>query len=562
MTAVITTINDNEIVSLLETLKTNVSTIASPTASFATVITASNSDAKYKLKADYKCTGTNDQLVIQKAIDDITSSWKVIIICPGDYSVSGKISLPSKTILYLYSSKFTLANGSNSCIFQNLHGRGTYATTLEDRAIEEYDIYIYGIGNPILNGNGNNQTISSYGLISLAGIDRFAIKNVTVQNGKWNGVECLNALHGVIEDIRGSDNLNCTLAIEAGAEACSQISVRNIHCENDGNAALWMSGCSKISVFNFYSVGATQYGIMVKNLDPNVGAANPTGINSINFENVYITLSNPGSIGIAIQDDNTVNDINNINIHNLKIASTVAAEGLRVYATKGVYFQNISVSGNIDISTGNRCVYINASNAPQKISNFLISGGRYTTLLTGNPPIHILGAVNGIIENVEVYSTVSEGIRIGDSGAEDTVTNVHIINPYVHDTGTFGIAVYTASNVHILNPRMSNTYGKVMTFRSGCSNCSCEGGSLSSTQTTVVENVTGNTDIFINCNGLKRTQLSDAGTRTIFNGVGLNAGNPTSTGDWFNYGYEGVLIKDTIGGGIYQYINGVWEQLA
>lgn len=56
--------------------------------------------------------------------------------------------------------------------------------------------------------------------------------------------------------------------------------------------------------------------------------------------------------------------------------------------------------------------------------------------------------------------------------------------------------------------------------------------------------------------------MNNSGTRTTINDLGLNAGDPSSTGDWNGNGYEGVVVKDTTNGPTYKYVNGSWEQIA
>ena len=59
-----------------------------------------------------------------------------------------------------------------------------------------------------------------------------------------------------------------------------------------------------------------------------------------------------------------------------------------------------------------------------------------------------------------------------------------------------------------------------------------------------------------------RGNLSDDGARTLVNGVGQNAGDPASTGDWNGNGYEGVIVRDTTNSNTYIYNAGSWSQIA
>jgi len=52
------------------------------------------------------------------------------------------------------------------------------------------------------------------------------------------------------------------------------------------------------------------------------------------------------------------------------------------------------------------------------------------------------------------------------------------------------------------------------------------------------------------------------GTRNLIDGVGLNAGDPSATGDWNGYGREGIVVYDTSVARPYtkyQYVDGAWQ---
>jgi len=536
---------------LLTTVKdSNLSATHKITRSATLVIAASDSSAKGKAQADYVCDGTADNVEIQAALDSLPTVGGSVVFLEGNYQISAKVSIPSKTVIYFINATFTLANGVNACMFSNVHGRGTCATLLLDRAIEDNDIYIYGVGCVTLDGNRANQTTNALALISLIGVDRFAVENITCNNSWYNGVECVPCIHGTIKNIRGYNNYNCTVAIEAGEVPCDDIIIDNIYCDTPGNASIWMSGVDNIYLSNIYSKNAV-LGIMIKNLDPNVGAANPAGINNVRMKNIRIDGAT--GTGIRLATDSAVNGLKDISIDNFVMKSTANARGIYTIIDDDVDVTNVSIH-NIDIETGYECVIFGGPYS-SKISNWVLDKARLKSTASSRHVISVSGTKNGHIRDACVYGGLSDGIRI-DSNA----SNIFIDNPIVSGIGTFGIAVASSSNVHIKNPITSNTYGRVIDFRTGCANCSTAGGSLTSTQTAVVENVTGNTDVTISCRGLNRTQLTDAGTRTVFNGVGVNAGDPNSAGAWAGYGYEGLIVIDTTASPdvLYMYSAGQW----
>lgn len=59
--------------------------------------------------------------------------------------------------------------------------------------------------------------------------------------------------------------------------------------------------------------------------------------------------------------------------------------------------------------------------------------------------------------------------------------------------------------------------------------------------------------------------ITDNGTRTLINGVGVNAGSPASGGDWNGNGRQGVVVEDENNAGdayIFLPVAGAWSQIA
>ena len=65
-----------------------------------TTITISSSTSKHMLTADYYCSGTNDQAVINNAISSLPSTGGKIVLLEGTYNISGQINVnkPNVTI--------------------------------------------------------------------------------------------------------------------------------------------------------------------------------------------------------------------------------------------------------------------------------------------------------------------------------------------------------------------------------------------------------------------------------------------------------------------------------
>ncbi|QFF97451.1 hypothetical protein PB01_00715 [Psychrobacillus glaciei] len=118
------------------------------------VIAASNSSESSKKGSDYTCTGINDEITIQAAVDSLSSTGGKIIILEGDYykgDATG-ISLPSNIdIEIIAGAKFKLVNGINAdaCFFTN-----------NDKVNGNTNINLFGGGG--FDCNFRNQTDTTY----------------------------------------------------------------------------------------------------------------------------------------------------------------------------------------------------------------------------------------------------------------------------------------------------------------------------------------------------------------------------------------------------------------
>lgn len=97
-------------------------------------------------------------------------------------------------------------------------------------------------------------------------------------------------------------------------------------------------------------------------------------------------------------------------------------------------------------------------------------------------------------------------------------------------------------------------FGRSIRFQVGAADCimrDCAGPvHISDAVDLVVDNHAVDGDVW-----------DDGGVRTIQNGSGVNAGDPTSTGDWNGNGVEGIVVRDTANTTTYAYLNDGWVTL-
>ena len=556
----------SEVDALLSTVSSsNLSATHKITRSATIVIAASDSSEKSKAQADYVCDGVADDIEIQAAIDALPSLGGIITFLEGNYTVTARIVIKDKTTLILQNAKLSLANATNDDMFSTTHGRATSGLLLAERAVEDTDITIVGVGISTLNGNKANQTARS-SLISVTGATNVVIDNLTLTDAYTNGIEFVPVQNGRISNIRASDIACNTIICEAGDAAASDIIIKNIYCDSGQTsgygASIWLSGVKNVVVDNIHAINPKNTGINIKTLDAGVGAASPSGVDLVNVSNLFVENSVGGSNAISISSDNDTASVKNVDIQNIKVVSSTGSYGLYINAANDVDFQSITLRGNINFQTTGNCIFIDG-NYSNRVNSLNILGGKYTTggaqyamRFTGTTGVAGVGSAT--IRDIEIYNT-DVGIWVNNCAGP-----LIIENPYIHGGSSFCIALADCTGVHIVNPMLSNTSDRVIGLRNitnGTNGCIIYGGKLSVANTNVIEiqeNCSDNTFVIP---GVTRATFADSGARNTLNGVGLNAGVPSSEGVWNGNGYEGVKIVNTSAGTVYEYVNGTLTQI-
>ena len=148
------------------------------------IVAASNSHSDSQAAAHYVCDGSDDQIEIQRAIDDLPLVGGKVLLMEGNYHVSQPIILRSNLCLEGFggSTKLRLKDGSITgtgmanaipILTYNMHG------TLPDR------IYNVHIKDLYLDGNLANQIADAWSEnLRIHTTDHFVIENVVSVNGR------------------------------------------------------------------------------------------------------------------------------------------------------------------------------------------------------------------------------------------------------------------------------------------------------------------------------------------------------------------------------------------
>lgn len=150
-----------------------------------TTITISSSTSKHMLTADYYCSGTNDQTVINNAISALPSTGGKIVLLEGTYNIGGTITI----------------NKSNVTI-QGLGHNVIFSATTSTSAL--YMIKVrsaIGVNIFDIDIDYTNNTSGDGTAIQLYTTNHTVIERVKIQNSKGNGIEWYNSNYTRFSDI-------------------------------------------------------------------------------------------------------------------------------------------------------------------------------------------------------------------------------------------------------------------------------------------------------------------------------------------------------------------------
>lgn len=151
-----------------------------------TTITVSSSTSKHMLTADYYCNGTNDQTVIQQAIDALPSTGGKIVLLEGTYNISGTITIYNK-------KNVTLQGLGRNVIFSATTSTSALYMIKVRSAI---GVNIFDIDIDYTNNTSGDGTA-----IQLYTTNHTVIERVKIQNSKGNGIEWFDSNYTRFSDI-------------------------------------------------------------------------------------------------------------------------------------------------------------------------------------------------------------------------------------------------------------------------------------------------------------------------------------------------------------------------
>jgi hypothetical protein len=421
----------------------------------------------------------------------------------------------------------------------------------------------------LTGGDSNTYTPVFYN----SGYDDFHVENQGLIDG--NQTNHSNPICVFVEDaaspsLSGEGGRFSDHAAAAGIFDSTEVSVSNIEGESSGDqGAVWFEGVNGAEVRDVYCDGgeALDLNSACENIQfHGLQADNSNEVADIhscsNVQGSDIQAGDGCSNILTVKDTGTsiftsqspFGYAEDISIDGIR--GTVSGKALQVVGVGSGDLRGVMKFTGIDVvSTGDTAVSIRPDAASQ-FADGLTLGGYAETESTGT---HYAFGINvssgtqqaGLNLNVEGVSAGSHGVVIGD-------WNDISGQAVGRDSAGQAVGLFTNSgtvqNVALTAHGYNSDRG--INIGGGCSDITVNGRAYNNTNSDIV---VGGTDVDVEADWDTRT---DNGTRTVWNGLGYNAGDPSSTGDWNGNGREGVHVRDTTNNNTYLYNDGGYSQVA
>ena len=147
-----------------------------------TTITISSSTSKHMLTADYYCSGTNDQTVINNAISALPSTGGKIVLLEGTYNINGQINVNKPNV--------TICGMGNSTVLNCKQGIWGIAATQPNFTVANLKMTF--------------DTYNSTSICIYASGSRCKFENLDLSNAVY-GINCGGG-HSIIHNVTATDN--------------------------------------------------------------------------------------------------------------------------------------------------------------------------------------------------------------------------------------------------------------------------------------------------------------------------------------------------------------------
>lgn len=236
-----------------------------------TTITISSSTSKHMLTADYYCSGTNDQTVINNAISALPSTGGKIVLLEGTYNISGQINVNKPNV--------TICGMGNSTVLQRkFDGNNVIYVTSANCELAYFKVD----GDSATYTNTANCNIQTYG----AGYQN--IHDITTVNATDCGIKIRNVCHySNIYNISADGNkIGILFDGTTGAKVC-----KNTVTNSTATGILLSWNTRDCVVAENVVDTATTYGICIENTSTCVRNVVANNVVRNSATNIYVNNS-------------------------------------------------------------------------------------------------------------------------------------------------------------------------------------------------------------------------------------------------------------------------------
>jgi parallel beta-helix repeat protein len=408
------------------------------------VVAASDSMVQDKAMADYVCTGTNDHLVIQAALDALPATGGEVKLLEGTYNIEVSPVMDSYQTLTGcgYNTVLTTSTALSGLITA-AGGAGT-----EKQGIVVSDLRI-------------DAASTAYAGIYWDYVDNSEIRNVWVHDcttnkgiTEWGGIQLLNCDFDKIAGNRSYDNLEYGIQLGdflGGTGSCTGILLEDNICLQNGISNIWLYDSSNNTV-----VGNIIQG------------------NSLSI--YLITSDNNTIMGNIIQSTSTAIYLDNSS------GNTVASNIIQT-TSDGIALD----SSNDNTITANNCLGCDTGIDLNSSDNNTIVGN---TLNTGNYGIQLSGNNNTMVGNI-----IQGNNNIGIYSPSSDSSNNAITGNTIQGNSEAGILIVGSHNNAITGNAITENGEAAIQFSSSCDNNTISGNTIKDNGSGIIINESDNNTI-------------------------------------------------------------------
>lgn len=277
---------------------------------------------------DYGAVGDSiidDAVAIQKAIDECNAKGGGQVLFPTGYTfMSGPVELKSNIDIHLEVGATWLANPDESIYNLSAFGENRGEGMMWIYAKDIHDLSISGKGT--IDGNGvafmGKELEDSYELkplkdpsfdprphvLSLFGVNRLSIKDVTIQNGAYWTVHLIGCYDALIDGISLKNKLKIRNGDGIDIDHSKKVRIANCFIESGDDCICLKNRREYEKYGSCHDIVVTNCVMTGRSCAIKIGSENMDSIYNVLFDNCIITASNRG-LGIQNRDEGTVTNV-------------------------------------------------------------------------------------------------------------------------------------------------------------------------------------------------------------------------------------------------------------